>query len=43
MNDCLNRDLSGPEILRVIDMVLQGRREGESFESIYATLWIPVN
>jgi hypothetical protein len=43
MNDCLDRDLSGPEILRVIDMVLQGHREGKSFESIYATLWIPTN
>lgn len=43
MNDCLDRDLSGPEILRVIDRVLQGHREGKSFESIYATLWIPIN
>jgi hypothetical protein len=43
MKDCLDRDLSGPEILRVIDMVLQGHRDGKSFESIYATLWVSTN
>jgi len=43
MNDCLDRDLNGPEILRVIEMVVQGHREEKSFESINATLWIPAN
>jgi hypothetical protein len=29
--------------LRVTDVVLQGLRDGESFESIHAGLWIPAN
>jgi hypothetical protein len=41
MNDCLDRDLDGDATLRVVDVVLTGRREGKSFESIHAALWIP--
>jgi hypothetical protein len=41
MNDCLDRNLDGAATLRVVDVILSGRREGKSFESIYAALWIP--
>ena len=43
MNDCLDRDLDGAETLRVTDVILTGLREGKSFESIHAALWVPAN
>jgi hypothetical protein len=39
MNDCLDRDLDGTAIARVIDVVLEGQRQGQSFDAIHAALW----
>ncbi|VGO17272.1 hypothetical protein PDESU_05868 [Pontiella desulfatans] len=39
MNDCLDRDLSGAEVFRVVDLLQAGLREGKDFETIHATLW----
>ena len=40
MGECLDRNLSGTEILRATDIILRGHREGKSFESIHAALWV---
>jgi hypothetical protein len=40
MNECLERDLTGPEIQRVVDVILSGSKKGQSFERIHATLWV---
>lgn len=41
MNECLERDLTGPEIQRIVDVILAGCKKGQSFERIHAALWVP--
>jgi len=43
MNDCLDRDLSGAEIARVVDLVQIGLRAGKAFDAIHDSLWIPAS
>ncbi len=43
MNDFLDRDLNRAEIRRAIDYVLTERRNGQSFETLRAKLWLPIN
>lgn len=40
MTDLLDRNLNGAETARVIDIILTGHREGKSFQSIHARLWV---
>jgi hypothetical protein len=39
MNDCLDRDLTGAEVMRVVDVLQVGLGEGQDFETIHSTLW----
>jgi hypothetical protein len=39
MNECSDRDLTGPEVFRVVDMISSGLRKGTDFETLHATLW----
>jgi len=40
MNDCLDRDLTCGEVMRVVAVFQNGLREGKDFDTIHATLWI---
>jgi hypothetical protein len=39
MNDFLDRDLTGPEVFRVVDLFRDGFRDGKDYETIHANLW----
>lgn len=43
MHDCLDRNLNGIEVSRVVDVVLAGHRAGKDFETIHAGLWVQSN
>ena len=40
MNDCLDRDLSYAEVMRVVDVLQRGLHEGKDFETLHDTLWV---
>lgn len=40
MKECLDRDLTGAEIFRVVDVFKDGLRTGTDFEELHATLWV---
>ena len=40
MDDCLDRNLSRPEILRVVDYVVAEYRKGRDFKTIHTGLWV---
>lgn len=40
MNDCLDRDLTGEEVMRVVDIFQNGLREGKNYDALHATLWV---
>jgi hypothetical protein len=40
MSDCLDRDLNGIEIVRVLDFLLKEHAKGRDFDSIYQELWV---
>ena len=40
MNDCVDRDLSCDEVMRVIDVFQHGLHDGRNFNALYATLWV---
>ncbi|MDF7798812.1 hypothetical protein P4C99_05030 [Pontiellaceae bacterium B1224] len=39
MNECLDRELTGAEVFRVVDVISSGLRNGADFEVLHATLW----
>ncbi len=40
MTDCLDRDLTGEEVMRVVDIFQNGLREGKNYDALHATLWV---
>ncbi|MBT8042436.1 MAG: hypothetical protein KJN98_04645 [Pontiella sp.] len=40
MSDCLDRDLTGPEVMRVVEVIQTGLRDGMEFEAIHDALWV---
>lgn len=40
MNDCLDRNLNRPEIIRVVGYVIAEHRKGIDFKEIHAGLWV---
>ena len=40
MNDCLDRDLTGEEVMRVVSILQNGLREGKDYDTLHATLWV---
>jgi hypothetical protein len=40
MNDCIDRDLSCSEVMRVIDFFQNGLRNHQDFNALYANLWV---
>ena len=41
MDECIDRDLTGTEVERVVNVFQDGVREGKDFETLHASLWIP--
>lgn len=40
MNECLDRDLSGAEVMRVVDVIQTGLQRGKDFKTLHETLWV---
>lgn len=40
MIDCLDRDLTCEEVMRVVGIFQDGLREGKDFDTIHASLWV---
>jgi hypothetical protein len=40
MNECRDRDLTGAEIFRVVDVIKSGLHEGTNFDVLHSTLWV---
>lgn len=40
MNDCLDRDLTGAEVGRVVDVFHDALKQGKDYGTIHATLWV---
>lgn len=40
MNDCLDRDLTGQEVTRLVSVLKTGLQDGKEFVELYATLWV---
>ena len=40
MNDCLDRDLNGSEVMRVVELFQQGLQAGKDFDTLHNALWV---
>lgn len=40
MHDCLDRDLTGDEVFRAVDVLQSGLRSGKDFKTIHDALWV---
>jgi len=40
MNDCLDRNLTGAEVFRMVDVFQEGFKQGKDYDTIHATLWV---
>lgn len=40
MNECLDRDLTGAEVFRVVDYIKTGLHKGHNFDALHQSLWV---